>query len=65
MAATNKKLKLFYIYCGEKDTLFDSNKSFHALLDQRRSSTPSSRPKGARVAELADYLVDFAPRLFR
>ena len=35
-AATNKKLKQFYIYCGKKDTLFASNKSFHELLDQRQ-----------------------------
>ena len=65
-AATNKQLKQFYIYCGNKDTLFASNKSFHELLDQRRIAHTFVESEGAHVwANWRDYLVDFAPRLFR
>ena len=65
-AATNKKLKQFYIYCGNKDTLFASNKSFHELLDQRQIKHTFVETEGAHVWwNWRDYLVDFAPRLFR
>ena len=65
-AATNKQLKQFYIYCGNKDTLFLSNKSFHALLDQRKITHTFVESEGAHVWwNWRDYLVDFAPRLFR
>lgn len=65
-AATNRKLKQFYIYCGIKDTLFASNKSFHELLDQRRIAHTFVETEGAHVWwNWRDYLVDFAPRLFR
>jgi enterochelin esterase-like enzyme len=65
-AATNKKLKQFYIYCGNKDTLFASNKSFHELLDQRHITHTFVETEGAHVWwNWRDYLVDFAPRLFR
>ena len=65
-AATNKKLKQFYIYCGNKDTLFASNKSFHELLDRRRITHTFVETDGAHVwRNWRDYLTDFAPRLFR
>jgi enterochelin esterase family protein len=65
-AATNRKLKQFYIYCGTKDTLFASNKSFHELLDQRQITHTFVETEGAHVWwNWRDYLADFAPRLFR
>jgi enterochelin esterase-like enzyme len=65
-AATNKKLKQFYIYCGSKDTLFASNQSFHELLDQRQITHTFIKTEGAHVWwNWRDYLIDFAPRLFR
>jgi enterochelin esterase-like enzyme len=65
-AATSKQLKQFYIYCGNKDTLFASNKSFHELLDQRKIKHTFVETEGAHVWwNWRDYLVDFAPRLFR
>ena len=65
-AATNRKLKQFYIYCGNKDTLFASNKSFHELLDKKHITHNFVETEGAHVWwNWRDYLVDFAPRLFR
>ena len=65
-AATNKKLKQFFIYCGNKDTLFASNKSFHELLDTRQIKHTFVETEGAHVWwNWRDYLTDFAPRLFR
>jgi enterochelin esterase family protein len=65
-AATNKRLKQFFIYCGKKDTLFASNKSFHELLDKRQIKHTFVETEGAHVWwNWRDYLVDFAPRLFR
>ena len=65
-SATSKQLKQFYIYCGNKDTLFASNKSFHELLDQRKIRHTFVETEGAHVWwNWRDYLVDFAPRLFR
>jgi hypothetical protein len=55
-----------YIYCGKKDTLFASNQSFHQLLDQRKIAHTFVESEGAHVwTKWRDYLVDFAPRLFR
>jgi enterochelin esterase family protein len=66
VAATNRKLKVFYVYCGREDTLFDSNKSFHALLDQKGIAHKFVETDGAHVwANWRDYLADFAPRLFQ
>ena len=65
-ATTSKRLKQFYIYCGRKDTLFASNKSFHELLDTRQVKHTFVETDGAHVWwNWRDYLVDFAPRLFR
>jgi enterochelin esterase-like enzyme len=66
VASTNKKLKVFYIYCGDADTLFESNKSFHALLDQKKIKHTFVETKEGHVwRNWRDYLADFAPRLFR
>jgi enterochelin esterase-like enzyme len=66
VAAANKKLKVFYIYCGKEDTLFASNKSFHELLDQRKIVHTFVETEGAHVWwNWRDYLADFTPRLFR
>lgn len=66
VAATNRKLKVFYIYCGDTDTLFESNKSFHALLDQKKIRHTFVETKEGHVwRNWRDYLADFAPRLFR
>ena len=66
VAAANKKLKVFYIYCGDADTLFESNKSFHELLDLKKINHTFVQTKEAHVwRNWRDYLADFAPRLFR
>ena len=66
VAATNKKLKVFYVYCGDTDTLFASNKSFHELLDQKKIRHNFVETKEGHVwRNWRDYLADFAPRLFR
>lgn len=64
--ATNKKLKLFYIYCGKTDTLFDSIRSFSQLLDQRHVNHKFIQTEEWHVwRNWRDYLADFTPRLFR
>jgi enterochelin esterase family protein len=64
--ATNRKLKVFYVYCGDADTLFESNKTFHAFLDQRNIKHTFVETKEGHVwRNWRDYLADFAPRLFR
>jgi enterochelin esterase family protein len=66
VAATNRKLKVLYLYCGSEDTLFASNKSFHALLEEKKIAHTFVETGGAHVwANWRDYLADFAPRLFR
>jgi enterochelin esterase-like enzyme len=65
-SATNKKLKLFYIYCGKTDTLFDSITSFHKLLDDKKVAHKFVETEEWHVwRNWRDYLADFAPRLFR
>ena len=66
VAGMNKNLKLFYIYCGVDDTLFESNKSFHAFLDQKQIKHNFVETKEAHVwRNWRDYLADFTPRLFQ
>ncbi len=65
-AATNKKLKLFYIYCGNTDVLFPSITGFHQLLDQHKIAHQFIQTEEWHVwRNWRDYLADFAPRLFR
>jgi enterochelin esterase family protein len=66
VAATNRKLKVFYVYCGDADTLFESNKTFHAFLDQKKIKHTFVETKEGHVwRNWRDYLADFVPRLFR
>jgi enterochelin esterase-like enzyme len=65
-AGSNKKLKVFNIYIGKEDTLYKSNVSFHQLLDQHHVQHVFTETEGAHVWwNWRDYLVDYAPRLFR
>lgn len=65
-ADANKKLKVFNIYIGKEDTLYKSNVSFHQLLDQHQVKHVFTETEGAHVWwNWRDYLVDYAPRLFR
>jgi len=65
-AGSNKKLKVFNIYIGKEDTLYMSNVSFHRLLDQHQIKHVFTETEGAHVWwNWRDYLVDYAPRLFR
>jgi enterochelin esterase-like enzyme len=65
-AGANKRLKVFNIYIGKDDTLYMSNVSFHKLLDQHQVKHVFTETEGAHVWwNWRDYLVDYAPRLFR
>ena len=65
-AASNKKIKLFYIYCGKTDTLFPSIQSFSKLLDERHIHHKFIETEEWHVwRNWRDYLADFVPRLFR
>ena len=65
-AGANKKLKVFNVYIGKEDTLYKSNVSFHQLLDQHQIKHVFTETEGAHVWwNWRDYLVDYAPRLFR
>lgn len=65
-AGANKKLKVFYLYCGDADFLFEANKTFHAALDAKGiKHTFTVSPEGHVWRNWRDYLSDFAPRLFR
>ncbi len=65
-AGANKKLKVFNIYIGKEDTLYMSNVSFDHLLDQHQIKHHFTVTEGAHVWwNWRDYLVDYAPRLFR
>lgn len=65
-AAANKKLKLFRIYIGKEDTLFQSNLTFDALLTKheiKHTFTPTEEWHVWR--NWRDYLADFVPQIFR
>src|SRR6185369_12968179 len=65
-AGANKKLKVFNIYIGKDDTLYMSNVSFHQLLDKHQVKHLYTETEGAHVWwNWRNYLVDYAPRLFR
>jgi enterochelin esterase family protein len=65
-AASSKKIKLFYIYCGKTDTLFPSIQSFSKLLDERHINHKFIETEEWHVwRNWRDYLADFVPRLFR
>jgi enterochelin esterase family protein len=65
-AATNKKLKVFYIACGKTDSLFPSSQSLADALQKheiKHSFTASE--EGHVWRNWRDYLTEFAPQLFR
>ncbi|HWC99732.1 MAG TPA: alpha/beta hydrolase-fold protein [Candidatus Sulfopaludibacter sp.] len=65
-AASNKKIKLFYIACGKTDGLFAGSQKLHETLDQhqiKNKFVPSE--EGHVWRNWRDYLADMAPQLFR
>ena len=65
-AATNKKLKLFYIACGKADGLFAGSQALHDTLakhDIKHTFAPSE--EGHVWRNWRNYLADFVPQLFR
>ena len=54
-AATNKKLKLFYIACGKTDSLFAGAQALHETLDKHEiKHTLRPLRRGPRLAQLAE-----------
>ena len=65
-AASNKKLKVFYIACGKEDRLFAGSQSLHEALDKHQiRHTFVASEEGHVWRNWRDYLADLAPRLFR
>jgi enterochelin esterase family protein len=65
-AAANKKLKVFHVYCGDADFLFQANTTFHQQLEAKGiKHTWTVSGEGHVWRNWRDYLADFAPRLFR
>jgi enterochelin esterase family protein len=65
-AATNKKLKLFYIACGKADGLFAGSQALHDTLAKHEIKhvfVPSE--EGHVWRNWRNYLADFTPQLFR
>jgi enterochelin esterase family protein len=65
-AATNKRLKLFYIACGKTDSLFASSQALNDTLTKREIKhvfVPSE--EGHVWRNWRNYLADFVPQLFR
>jgi enterochelin esterase family protein len=65
-AATNKKMKLFYIACGKTDSLFAGSLALHEALYNsgiKHMWLPSE--EGHVWRNWRDYLADMAPRMFR
>jgi len=64
--AVNKDLKLFWIACGEKDFLFKANGDFNALLKEKNIRHEYVVTEGDHSWPVwRNYLVEFAPKLFR
>jgi len=64
--AMNKNLRLFWIACGEKDSLIQRNKDFAALLKSKRIHHEYVETEGDHSWPVwRRYLVEFAPKLFR
>ena len=65
-AATNKKLKFFYIACGKTDGLFPASEALHGLMENhqiKHTFTPSE--EGHVWRNWRNYLADFVPQLFQ
>ncbi|MEO8370864.1 MAG: alpha/beta hydrolase-fold protein [Candidatus Solibacter sp.] len=65
-AATNKKLKLFYIACGKTDSLFAAAQALHETLDKHQiKHTFAPSEEGHVWRNWRNYLADLTPQLFR
>jgi enterochelin esterase family protein len=65
-AAVNRDLRLFWIACGNKDFLFQNNRTFHALLDSKGVQHQYVETEGDHSWPVwRNYLVEFTPKLFR
>lgn len=64
--ALNRDLRLFWIACGDKDFLFQRNREFHALLNERDIRHEYVETEGDHSWPVwRRYLVEFTPKLFR
>jgi enterochelin esterase-like enzyme len=65
-AATNKKLKLFWIACGKEDSLFPSAQNLNEFLEKSHVQHTFVPSEGAHWwRNWRSYLEQFAPQLFR
>ena len=65
-AAVNRDLQLFWIACGKKDFLFKRNGEFTALLKEKGIRHEYVETEGDHSWPVwRNYLVEFAPKLFR
>jgi enterochelin esterase family protein len=65
-AATNKKLKLFWIACGKEDSLFPSAQSLNDFLEKHQIHHAFMPSDGAHWwRNWRSYLEQFTPQLFR
>lgn len=65
-AALNRDLKLFWIACGKKDFLFQNNETFAAVLKGKGIRHQYVVTEGDHSWPVwRNYLVEFAPKLFR
>lgn len=65
-ATVNKNLKLFWIACGTKDFLYERNGTFTALLKEKGIHFEYRQTEGDHSWPIwRNYLVEFAPKLFR
>jgi enterochelin esterase-like enzyme len=65
-AAANKKLKLFRMYIGKEDMLYQSNVTFDALLTKHQIKHSFIQTEEWHVwRNWRDYLADFVPQIFR
>ena len=65
-AATDKKLKVFYVACGKTDSLFPGSEALVAALEKAKIKhiwAPSE--EGHVWRNWRNYLADLAPRLFQ
>lgn len=59
-------LKLYYIAIGKTDFLYKANQDYRALLDSKGYPYVYVESEGGHIwRNWRDYLVDFAPRLFK
>jgi enterochelin esterase family protein len=65
-AATNQRLKVFYIGCGKTDSLFPSSQNLADTLQKHGiKHTFTASEEGHLWRNWRDYLTEFTPQLFR